>query len=465
MAVTPASRIARRVEREARALVKEARRGLRGHSDRVPPGIRDQLRLGADALDAARTGGDGDALRNELVRLDELVDEHLAFTRKSPMREYVESIGAAVIIALLLRAFVLEAFKIPSGSMYPTMEVGDHLFVNKLVYGLRLPFTDKKIFDWHQPQRGDVIVFRYPCDPDKDYIKRVVAVAGDTVEVRCDELWVNGKPVETTLADPHVTYWDYNANGWDPKCQYYGHSDHWGLCPASAYTEHLPSGRTDLVYYDADRPAREQRREQPRPGASYWSYLPSRPGHGEEELYFGENDFPSLPRPGVADALAPDGTPVEPSGPDKMAAVRRLLNGEKPAALAHELSEKYRAEPWCRIDDCLSAADVVSWLPDPATCKASDGEITDAERYAARARLKLAPPDAAAGPCGPKVAYVVPEGDVFAMGDNRENSKDSRKWGSVPIQNIKGKALFIWWSDKPARAGGILWQRVGKIVH
>ncbi len=465
MAVMPASRIARRVEREARALVREARRGLRGRGDRVPPGIADRLRLGADTVEAARTGGDGDALRDELVRLDELVNEHLAFTRKSPMREYVESIGAAVIIALLLRAFVLEAFKIPSGSMYPTMEVGDHLFVNKVIYGLRLPFSDTKIFDWHQPARGDVIVFRYPCDGDKDYIKRVVAVAGDTVEVRCDELLVNGKPVRTTLADAHVTYWDYNGSGWDPKCQYYGHSDHWGLCPSSAYVEHLPSGRTNLIYYDADRPAREERRAQPRPGASYWSYLPSRIGRSEERLYYAENDFPSLPPPVAADALAPDETSVEPSGPDKFAAVRRLLGGESATTLAHELSARYQKEPWCRIPDCLSAADVLSWLPDPASCKASDGEITTEDRYAARTHLKLAPADQAASPCGPKVAYVVPDGHVFAMGDNRENSKDSRKWGSVPIENIKGKALFIWWSQKPDRAGGILWQRVGKIVR
>src|SRR5688572_32788885 len=110
--------------------------------------------------------------RQALNKLDEKMDEHLSFARKSSAREYAESIGVAVAVALLLRAFVVEAFQIPSGSMIPTLEVGDHIFVSKFSYGLSIPFTDVKIMQYGQPVRGDVIVFKYPLDKSIDYIKR-----------------------------------------------------------------------------------------------------------------------------------------------------------------------------------------------------------------------------------------------------------------------------------------------------
>ena len=98
-------------------------------------------------------------------------------------------------MALLLRAFVVEAFQIPSGSMIPTLEVGDHIFVSKFSYGLSIPFTDTKILQYAEPQRGDVIVFKFPQDHSTDYIKRVVGLPGDVVEMRQEELYINGKPV------------------------------------------------------------------------------------------------------------------------------------------------------------------------------------------------------------------------------------------------------------------------------
>ena len=128
------------------------------------------------------------------------MDEHLAFARKSTLREYAESIGVAVAIALLLRAFVVEAFQIPSGSMIPTLEVGDHIFVSKFSYGLSIPFTDNKILQYGEPKRGDVIVFKYPLDTSTDYIKRVVGLPGDTVEVRARQLFINGKRDATASA-------------------------------------------------------------------------------------------------------------------------------------------------------------------------------------------------------------------------------------------------------------------------
>src|SRR5207248_8259385 len=95
--------------------------------------------------------------------LDKKLDDHLAFARKSTIREYTESIGVAVLIALFLRAFVVEAFKIPSGSMIPTLQVGDHIFVNKFIYGIRVPWTNIKFgMTYRKPRRGEVIVFIYP---------------------------------------------------------------------------------------------------------------------------------------------------------------------------------------------------------------------------------------------------------------------------------------------------------------
>jgi signal peptidase I len=124
---------------------------------------------------------------------------------KSAAREYAEALLTALLLALFIRSFVVQAFKIPSGSMIPTLQVGDHILVNKFVYGLRLPYPfGKSLVLWKEPARGDVVVFVFPRDRSKDFIKRVVAVAGDTVEIRHKRLYVNGEPV----ADGHAFFAD-----------------------------------------------------------------------------------------------------------------------------------------------------------------------------------------------------------------------------------------------------------------
>ena len=125
---------------------------------------------------------------------------------KSKFREYSEAIIVAVLLALFIRAFVVQAFKIPSGSMIPTLLVGDHILVNKFIYGIRIPFTDKKVFSFKEPKRGDVIVFIYPLDPSKDFIKRVIGVEGDTVFMKGKTVYINGEPFD----DPHARYVDDN---------------------------------------------------------------------------------------------------------------------------------------------------------------------------------------------------------------------------------------------------------------
>src|SRR6185437_13709926 len=100
---------------------------------------------------------------------------------------------------------------IPSSSMYPTLEIGDHIFVNKFIYGVRIPWTTTKLFELRGPHPGEVIVFIYPCDPDRDYIKRVIATAGQTVEVRCNVVYVDGVAVPSKLEDENCTYLDQDS--------------------------------------------------------------------------------------------------------------------------------------------------------------------------------------------------------------------------------------------------------------
>jgi signal peptidase I len=111
---------------------------------------------------------------------------------KSVFREYAESIFWAVLLALLIRTFVIQTFLIPSGSMENTLLIGDRLFVNKFLYGVQIPFTDTRIFKVRNPVRGDVVVFRYPEDRSKDFIKRVIGVPGDEIVVKDKQLYVNG---------------------------------------------------------------------------------------------------------------------------------------------------------------------------------------------------------------------------------------------------------------------------------
>jgi signal peptidase I len=109
--------------------------------------------------------------------------------------EYLEAGVVAVVLALLIRTFLFQAFRIPTGSMEDTLLVGDYLFVNKFLYGAEIPFTGHaRLPGIRDPQRGDIIVFRYPKDPSQDYIKRCVALPGDTVEYRDKVLYVNGEP-------------------------------------------------------------------------------------------------------------------------------------------------------------------------------------------------------------------------------------------------------------------------------
>ena len=126
--------------------------------------------------------------------------------RKSVLREYGEALGIALLLAILIRTFFIQAYEIPSGSMEPTLLVGDHILANKLVYGFRMPDSifgltpfglpyGRYLFRLEPIHRGDVVVFVYPRNPSEDYIKRVIGIAGDVVQIKAGKVWLNGAPM------------------------------------------------------------------------------------------------------------------------------------------------------------------------------------------------------------------------------------------------------------------------------
>ena len=124
--------------------------------------------------------------------------------QKSKFREYVEAIILAIVIALFIRTFVIQAYKIPSGSMKPTLQIGDHILVSKFNHGIKLPFLRTTLIPVGAPQRGDIVVFIYPEDRSKDFIKRLIGIPGDTIEIRNKKIFINGLP----YSDKHGVYVD-----------------------------------------------------------------------------------------------------------------------------------------------------------------------------------------------------------------------------------------------------------------
>lgn len=346
----PATPPDRATLKKAKRFLVDVERLLTKHKAKVDPKDQEKLQAAMQGVrDAIAGTADAKRLSTALKELDARTDQILGFAKKSTSREYTESIVVAVLIAIVLRAFVVEAFKIPTGSMIPTLAVGDHIFVNKFIYGLRIPLTNSWFVEWGSPERGDVIVFRYPRDLSKDYIKRVVAVAGDRVRVHGHDVFVNGQALE--------------------------------------------HGQPDTFEYLEE---------------------------GEGEGLFSAG--PSMTRNAIAIPEKSQGTSV-------------------PYTVLYDPGRFAR-------DDFPGFVD----LPG-LTCG----------------------PQASSG----KDECVVEPDYVFVMGDNRDNSADSRFWGGVPITYVKGKAMFVWMSfghdpedvqdgdtDHPTTPFfGIRWSRIGNSVH
>jgi len=182
---------------------------------------------------------------------------------KTEMREWAESIIIALILALLIRTFVVQAFKIPSGSMIPTFEVGDRIFVNKFIYGARIPFTDIRLPALKAPQRGDIIVFVSPEAPKKDFVKRLIALEGETVEIKRGSILINDKAVDGP--DSVKANYYYNKGNFGkagvavtvPKGFYFALGDNSANSRDSRYWGFFPKknliGKAVLLYWPIQR--------------------------------------------------------------------------------------------------------------------------------------------------------------------------------------------------------------------
>ncbi|HGG57989.1 MAG TPA: signal peptidase I, partial [Nannocystis exedens] len=176
----------RRVRAAAALLIKEAKRILKNKKQaaRIASAPAQAIRESLAKVESLRRAKEWGPLEGATEELDELLHTHASFARKSALRETFENIAVAVLVALGLRSCVYEPFKIPSGSMMPTLRAGDHIFVNKFVYGIQIPFTNTVVGEsLGEIRRGDVMVFRFPLDESQDFIKRVMGLPGDTVAV------------------------------------------------------------------------------------------------------------------------------------------------------------------------------------------------------------------------------------------------------------------------------------------
>jgi signal peptidase I len=176
--------------------------------------------------------------------------------KKSTLREYAEAAAIAILLALFIRAFVVQAFKIPSGSMEPTLLVGDHILVNKFIYGIKIPYLQATLIPICDPGPGDIIVFIYPEDKSKDFIKRVIGIPGDKIQMQGKQVLVNGIPF-----DDKYGFYDEKTGGSSrsfgpvvvPKDHYFvmgDNRDHsldsrfWGFVPSTAI-----KGKAFIIYW------------------------------------------------------------------------------------------------------------------------------------------------------------------------------------------------------------------------
>jgi signal peptidase I len=140
----------------------------------------------------------------------------IARRRKSLVREYGEAIVIAILLALVIRTLVVQAFTIPSGSMMDTLLVGDYILVNKFLYGPEIPFTEVRLPGLRDPHRGDIVVFKYPQDEKRDFIKRIVGTPGDAVQIRGNDVYVNGQK----LIEPYTKHTSPSVHSGQPYCGY-----------------------------------------------------------------------------------------------------------------------------------------------------------------------------------------------------------------------------------------------------
>lgn len=200
--VSPTEKKLRRLRHEAHELIAENQRILQKPQvrERLSASVTEQITDQALKVEAASAAGDADVLVREVRALESLTAQHLGAFRKESPADFVGGFVKMLLVALVFRTFIVEPYRIPSGSMLPTLQIGDQVFINKFIYGVRVPFANVVPFVIvRPPARGDVIVFNNPVNEATDYIKRVVGVPGDTVEMIDGVVYINGQTQQREL--------------------------------------------------------------------------------------------------------------------------------------------------------------------------------------------------------------------------------------------------------------------------
>ncbi len=186
----------------------------------------------------------------------------MSLKKKSVLRDWIESIIVAFLLAMVIRAFLVQAFKIPTGSMRMTLLEGDLILVNKFIYGAKVPFTNLRLPALREPKRGDVLVFIYPEDKDKDFIKRLAGLPGETVEIKGGSIYINGKPAQEPVFNRTYYYnrGDFGAEGQKiivPLDSYFVLGDNSASSKDSRYWGFVPKdnllGKALIVYWPLSR--------------------------------------------------------------------------------------------------------------------------------------------------------------------------------------------------------------------
>ena len=302
-----------KIIKKSQELLNSTKSILKAHKNDISPDIRNIFNERLNELEKALDSNDPEQINSSYNSLKNLYEQNLSGYSKSKLRQNVEAIVIALCLALLIRTFIVQPFKIPSGSMIPTLLIGDHLLVNKFIYGTKIPFTNIRVLPVENIERGDVVVFKFPgndaVNKGLHYIKRAIGLPGDVIDIEGRDVIINGQKVKQVYEGSY----DYYEQGTEVS--------------TDKYIDTLSENIFDVIYKKSSVNTTK-----------------------------GKTNFP----------------------------------------------------------------------------------------------------------------ITVPDGHIFVLGDNRDNSYDSRFWGFVPINNISGKAFLIHWSwnfDNESIFNKVRWKRIFSSIN